>query len=249
MLETLPPYLADEPFAQTVIDVEARELERIEATANLIREKLMPTQADDTFDLLAIWEQTLGLPVKPAGQSVESRRGKVLVAFRKIGSGAEWMATMTEAVGSDNWKHTEGPGAYTITIEQPHAVGSYEAATVEQIARRITPAHLQLAVTDTDGFIVGISIVGVDKLEQASEPRPRRRHAAGVVDGRAPGVHLDLLVGLPDREGVRDEHPDRCSGWQRPGRARDQPRPDSGLLALPGHQRHGCPSRRRGRRL
>ena len=164
MLAMLPPYLEDEPYVRQVINVEARELERIEATANLIREKMMPTKADDTFDLLAIWEQTLGLPVKPAGQSVEARRGKVLVAFRKIGSGADWMAALSEAVGSDAWTHTEGPAAYTVILEQPHAVGSYEAAMVESIARRITPAHIQLAVTDTDGFIVGVSIVGVDRL-------------------------------------------------------------------------------------
>ena len=164
MLDMLPPYLADEPYVQQVIDVEARELERIEATANLIREKMMPTRADDTFDLLAIWETTLGLPVKPAGQSVEARRNKVLVAFRKIATGADWVATMTDAVGSGNWTHQEGPSDYTVLIEQPHAVGSFEAAMVESIARRISPAHLQVAITDTDGFIVGISIVGVDKL-------------------------------------------------------------------------------------
>lgn len=162
MLEMLPPYLQDDPAVQTVIDVQAREYQRIEETANLIRSKMMPQNADDTYDLLALWETFLDLPANPSGVSIEARRAKVLVAFKKIASGADWVIALTQAIGTDSWTHTEGPGAYVVIIEQPHPLGSYQAEVVARLARRITPAHLFVSVTDGDGFIVGTSIVGTD---------------------------------------------------------------------------------------
>ena len=160
----LPPYFHDDPAVRAVIDVQGRELQRIEGTANLIRSKLMPQNADDTYDLLALWETFLDLPVKPPGISIQARRDKVLVSFRKIASGADWVAALTQAVGSGSWTHAEGPSAYTVVIQVPYPLTSYQAIVIERLARRITPAHLVVSVVHGEGFIAGSSIVGTDKV-------------------------------------------------------------------------------------
>jgi len=162
MLDMLPPYLRDDPAVQAFIDVNAREFERRDVVLADLHSKLRPQNADDTYNTLGLWETLLELPVKPTDISIEARRQKVLVAFESIAEGRDWVGAITDAVGSEDWSHTES--GYVVSIIQPHPLGTYQAEVVAKLARRITPAHLDVVVSDGDGFIVGVSLLGVDIL-------------------------------------------------------------------------------------
>jgi hypothetical protein len=49
---------------------------------------------------------------------------------------------------------------YTITIRYPFGPGAPNSQVVQGYAREITPAHESVLATYTQGFLVGISLVG-----------------------------------------------------------------------------------------
>jgi hypothetical protein len=165
MLDDLMPELADATDTQQVVDMIGRELARLEAAITEASEKLLPSRADDTYNSLKMWELLLGLPVA-APTTVEARRNLVLASIRnrKAASGADWVGLIDAMLGGAAWTHTEDVPPYTVVIVSPHTAGSYEAQALAQFARRVTPAHLRVTVTDGDGFIVQVSIVGQDIL-------------------------------------------------------------------------------------
>lgn len=162
MLDDLPPYEADDPSFQNLVNCFAKEIDRIEDVANDIRTKLFPQNADDTYMTLSMWEKLLGLTVSPTGVSIEDRRAAVLSNIRKrnAGSGASWVDLMTTAIGTLAWSHSEGPGDNQITISAPYSSGTYNAGNSAVLARRITPAHLEILATYDEGFIIGVSMIG-----------------------------------------------------------------------------------------
>lgn len=166
LLEMVPPYYDHEPWYHAVTDALAREVERLEATAEQIRYEMWPLNATDEYNLLALWETMLGLPVRPAGVPLATRQSFVTARWlgRKAGSGLAWEAAMTEAMGTTTWTYVEGPADYTITIYIPWAVGSFNSVEVQKLARAITPAHLEVAVVYAQGFIIGEGLVGEDRL-------------------------------------------------------------------------------------
>lgn len=122
VLDTLPTYYGADSFSRQVIDSTCRELDRIEAYLNLVRQNSYVHTADDTYGLLAIWERQLGLPVKPEGVTVSDRQGDVLAAYRSRGaaSGADWVAVADALIGSAGWEHVENyPNAYDLTVKLP----------------------------------------------------------------------------------------------------------------------------------
>jgi hypothetical protein len=165
MLEDLMPELADATDTQQVVDMIGRELARLEAAITAASAKLLPSRADDTYNALKMWELLLGLPVDPSTTD-EARRNLVLasIRMRRAASGADWVALIDSMLGGLAWSHTDDTPDYTVVIISPHPAGSYEALALAQFARRVTPAHLQVSVTDGDGFIVEQSLIGVDIL-------------------------------------------------------------------------------------
>lgn len=166
ILRDLPPYLGDEPTVQRTIDPVIRELQRIEAAANGFRTKLAPTLADDEYRTLELWEMMLGQPVKPAGATLIERRTKVLayVRSRRAGTGASWIELLTLALGATPWSYFEGPDDYTVTIEVPYEEDSFTATQVLNLAREITPAHIDIIPTYGDGFLLGVGLLGIEPL-------------------------------------------------------------------------------------
>lgn len=166
LLRDLPPYLDSDPWVQTIVDVCAREWKRIEDTIERGREKSRPYNADDEFGFLSMWETLLDLPVQPAGATVAQRRAKVVASLstRKSGSGADWIARLSEALGGMPWTHQEGPSPYQVTIFLPVETGTYTAEQVSRLARKITPAHLDISLSFGVGFIVESSFIGIQPL-------------------------------------------------------------------------------------
>ena len=166
LLDDLPPYLSEDGVVQGVIDALAREQKRISDTADGIRRTAFPSQADDSFNMLSLWETILGLPVKPQGTPDDQRRSKVLATLqgRDVGTGKGWTAAVAQAVGT-NWQQAENtPGPYQLTVTLPFPAGSYEGQQAGRLIRTITPAHIDLLVSYGTGFIVGVSLVGQDVM-------------------------------------------------------------------------------------
>lgn len=162
MLADLSPDLGDAPEVQQVVDCLARELQRLEDRAGSVRDELFPAQAQDDWKGLSMWESLLGLPVNLPGATLTQRRQLVLAAIRQRGesSGAQWVDLISTALGTTNWVHQEGPGAYTVTITIPYSPGGLYGGQVVQLARRVTPAHLQVNSGFTGGFVIGVSNIG-----------------------------------------------------------------------------------------
>lgn len=173
MLADMTPFMREDPFVQAVVAAQAAEYERLDDAARTMLGALFPAQADDVLligtwpaPLLSMWEDLLLLPVAPAGVTLADRRAKVLahIQGRNSAAGSDWIATLSRALGTDAWTHLEGPGDYQVTITVPSAAGSYSAGQIGQIARKITPAHLDIIVGYGSGFLVGISQIGIEPL-------------------------------------------------------------------------------------
>jgi uncharacterized protein YmfQ (DUF2313 family) len=166
LLGDLPPYERDDPAIQAIIAAVADEIAVLEATANEILQGLFPQNADDTYGTLSYYERLLALPVAPPGQSLDQRRAMVLsyLATRKSASAADWVATLNRALGGAVWSYEEGPGDYQVTLHIPYEEGGYTVSQVLNLARAITPAHLDVLGSFNEGFLIGISEIGVSTL-------------------------------------------------------------------------------------
>jgi hypothetical protein len=149
ILDTIPFYYAEDPAALSVIGACANEIDRIQAMLDALQ--------DGAFPQLA--EFLVSLPIAPPA-SLAARQGRVRASRRlKVATGTDWAAALTTAIGTASWSHLETPGI-RVTITIPLEAGSYEGATVVQIARKLTPAHLEVAFTYSQGFLLGISKLG-----------------------------------------------------------------------------------------
>lgn len=165
MLEDLPPYLGSDPSTQAVLDPVGIELQRLEDQMVRLRTKMLPQNADDEFRTLGMWESLMGVAVEPAGVSVTARRNLIVSHLRKRLSGAssDWVANVTEVLGSI-WTWQLGPGPYAITVHISYASGTVTAGQVADLLRDMTPAHIDLHVGYGEGFLVGISQIGIESL-------------------------------------------------------------------------------------
>ena len=161
MLDDLMPEFTDSDDVRQVVRAAGTELARLEGMARGASESVLPTKATDQYKTLSMWEQLLGLPVAPASSSESQRRDLVTASLRKLhtSSGADWVAAITEAIGTDTWTHTEVAASYQVTILIPYGAG-YVPSGIVELARRVTPAHLTIATGFTTGFLVGISNIG-----------------------------------------------------------------------------------------
>lgn len=161
LLDYLPPYEADDPMVQNLLNAVALELARIEQRATDVIWKFFPQNADDTYGTLGMWEMLLGLPVMPADLTLTERRDLVVssVRARDAGTGIAWRELMTQAIGT-SFDVQVGPAPYTITIRTSMGYTGASTLYVRTIARRISPAHLQIESGFKEHFVVGISKIG-----------------------------------------------------------------------------------------
>lgn len=162
ILADLMPEMSEDTSVQIVIDALARELQRIEDAGYDIVQRMFAHNADDKYRTLGMWESMLGLPVEPPGIDLATRQNAVqaLVQSRNSSSGLEWINLITIVLGSSGWTHQEGPSAYTVTLRVPYVAGGIVAGQLTRVAQRFTPAHLNLAATYDEGFLIGVSLMG-----------------------------------------------------------------------------------------
>jgi hypothetical protein len=125
LLDDLPPFEQSSKDIQGVLDVSARELDRLDAAVVSVRDNFFPQSADM---LLPIYEQILGLPVAPAWKSTAQRKSSVMAFLRKLrssGSAVDWVENLTALIGT-GWTWDEhdpadgsSPPAYTLKVLMP----------------------------------------------------------------------------------------------------------------------------------
>jgi hypothetical protein len=167
----LPVILRDSPDHLAVLHCCARELERLEAKIEQVRAQFFPQTADI---LLKVYEAELKTTIEPAGATLDERRQTVLAMLRKMKatpSGLDWQENVTRLIGA-GWSYSEhdvdepgSPPAYTIRVELPFPPSSSRYAQVERLLRDITPAHLDLLVVFTGGFILDQSQLDQEALQ------------------------------------------------------------------------------------
>lgn len=169
LFDYLPIYYGgDEPDPIVIRWLEAMgfETERARTILEQLRDYTIPITASDVRGALSRWERAFGLPVAPAG-ATEGQRRAALTGYlraRIVVYGRDWTSAMEAAIGSPRgvgWQafaHTPGPNQ--LTLEIPYVEGSFTAGQVEALARRRTPANLEIIMRYEAGFIVGVSRVG-----------------------------------------------------------------------------------------
>lgn len=167
MMDTLPDYYWGEPLYERIVQAWANEIDRLEARLEQIKNGLVPGLADDTLGMLALWEAQLGLPINPPDATVPQRLSKVNAALRKLdaGSAAGYIAALSAAIDTNAWTLLrDTPANLVDTLQIPYAPGSYNAAQVEEIARRMHPAHRELRMRYEEGFLLDLARLDHDLL-------------------------------------------------------------------------------------
>lgn len=168
-LADMPPYYADDPYVQGVVNALATEYQRIETAAWQVLSGAFPQRfvdedsplyepsQSDYYRMLALWELQLKLPVEPQGASVEQRRQAILahIGRRRASSEEEWATALRNALGTNLWSYTVENGV--VTIRMPFEETSFTAGQVVDLARAITPAHLDVNFGYEEGFILDTS--------------------------------------------------------------------------------------------
>lgn len=159
MLEDLPVFLREDPDVQAVIYCQAKEHERKREFIDRVRRNLFPQHADELG--MTWWEGLLALPIEPVGQSVEERRGTVLLylaALRASGTGRWWVDTVNRLIGA-GWTYEEhvagdpgSPAAYTIVVTVPFTTDSDRFRQLEALLEQITDAHIDIVLASSASF-------------------------------------------------------------------------------------------------
>ena len=158
MLDTMPPYEADDEFIPDLVNAMAKEFQRIQDFITEVIEQLRPQNADDEWGILALYERLAGLPVEPE-VSLAARRARVLAAIarnRGLGIGEGWAELITLLLNSGGWTEVENEkDQYELEITVPFPSTSYQAGGLKDMLSRITPAHIRIGVVFSDAFLVG----------------------------------------------------------------------------------------------
>jgi hypothetical protein len=158
IVDDWPPFVREEPDFIALAYVFAREAERLDEKAEVVRRQFFLRSADL---LLGAWEAQLGITIAPVGATDEERRSLAitfLLGLAATGQGSVWEERLLAAVGA-GYAYREhdpdddtSPPKYTIAITLPLAPSSETFRRAERILRRMTPANTDLLITSTDGF-------------------------------------------------------------------------------------------------
>lgn len=161
MLGWLPRHLQGSIDVQSIIDIEAREAERMETGRTELLDQFFVQTA--TWGL-SIWEQALQLPVEPADEFAvalthEERRQIVLAKLRSniVQSAAQWTGVLIGYGLSYSLRVDHDGGVLHLDITDNPS--EYSANQLEALIKSISPAHYDLIITYR-GFILGESELG-----------------------------------------------------------------------------------------
>lgn len=160
MLDDLPTVVRDDPHFRAVVHCYAREFDRLEELATQLRDGFIPESA--TPLTLPAWE--LLLRIAPTGTE-EERRNRVLAALPALfgdPSGLSWEDGVTALVGP-GWEYTEDTATFTLNLVLP--VLPPELPQLEAVIREFTPAHLDLVLASSAGFLLDQSQLDQEGLD------------------------------------------------------------------------------------
>lgn len=161
MLEAIPPFYRRDPTVRGILNAEAKEIDRLEAAIDEVQRIPFPLE---TSTFLSLWEQFFGLPIEPEGVSLAKRQSLIALEFRRIAMmtfGSTWVERMDEVIGG-KWSHEEDEGILNIVV--PFGENSGRVRFLATYARTITPANLEIHIFFEEGFILGISQLGVSQF-------------------------------------------------------------------------------------
>lgn len=166
MLATLPAYYDSESIVERIMQARANEVDRFDTLIDAISTQVQPGQATDELGLLGMWEFVLGLPIRPPDATVAQRQSKADAALRRLdaGSSEQAMEVLEAAIGGSFVVLRDTPDPLRDTLEIPYDAGSYNAAQVEAIAQRIWPAHRELLMRYSEGFILDVARLDAETL-------------------------------------------------------------------------------------
>lgn len=163
-LETLPPVLHNDPDIRAIVYVQAREAQRMEDTLDDLIAQFFPQHATELG--LAWWEALVRTTRAPLGATVADRRATVIALLQKMNSspaGTDWVANISLLAGA-GWVYEEhipgngsSPPENTVRITLPFPPTSTLYALTEVLIGEVTPAHLDVILAYTGGFILDAS--------------------------------------------------------------------------------------------
>jgi hypothetical protein len=161
--DQLPPVLRDDPDIRAVLYCHAREADLLEAQVNVTRDLFFVSRANDQG--LAWLERLLRITERPPETTLEERRALVSAGLQRLAAaptGLDWVASVTKIVGP-GWDYREhdpdsvaidNPPEYTVRVILPFPPSGGAYARIERILREITPWHLDIQVTSSEGFFL-----------------------------------------------------------------------------------------------
>lgn len=164
MLGYVPPWLANDTDEQAFMRAAGEELDAIEAFMVLIRQQAWPHMADDTYGLLSIHEQTLGIDQDMIGTATIADRQALVrsrMQGRRDGRKSKWAERVDALIGVGNWDYAEntpGPHQITITLHIEETIGL--ADRVKQLIEAFTPVVDEVIIAFSGGFLLGVSPLG-----------------------------------------------------------------------------------------
>lgn len=170
MLSRWPPFLQDVPEFVAIAHASALAIEDAEAKLEQARDQRWPNTADI---MLREWEAILGAPISPAGQTLTERRSTVLAYLQRLRGTPyrlTWNQKVAMLIGSvytleeHDPADPASPAAHVIRVKTPYAPGSAYYAQLFQALRDITPAHLEIQLVFTGGFLLDDSPLDVGAL-------------------------------------------------------------------------------------
>jgi hypothetical protein len=166
MLETLPTYYWENPIIQRILQARANEIDRMDATVDLLKQGLVPTTADDELGLLSIWEIILDLPVAPPDATVAQRQAAVKAGFKRLSANtaADVLSLLQTQGGTGFAIARDTPALLEDTITIHYAEDTFQAAMILSLAQRAWPAHRLLVVAYDAGFAFDLSELDLDTL-------------------------------------------------------------------------------------
>lgn len=166
MLESGPDYYWGNPFLERLVLGAANAIDRLEARALAVRDALIPNPGPDPFGLRAAWETVVGLPPAPDGATDAQRHSKIAARLQTMGDGSAntTVEALRQAGGNQINVLINTPVPLVDTLEMPYDPDTYNAAQVEALAERIWPAHRDLVMHYSQGFLLDASRLDSDSL-------------------------------------------------------------------------------------
>ena len=167
LLGMYPPFLRGDQTIQAICNAFGGEQVVFDQMMERTTSILFPAYELVDVAHLSLYERILDIPWNP-GRTDAQRQATILTVLSRLtmsGSGADWVAVASSIIQSTSWSYTiGGTNNSVVTIRVPALSTSSEAGIMARLLRSITPASVQILVTDGLGFFLDDSLLDVGLL-------------------------------------------------------------------------------------